>query len=118
MRVHEGVQVGIIVSCSPAQARHEGKKGQEAQQSQQQQQPRPLEQGQRPFTRPVPAPGGTRGKSDQAPSPWWPCGLEKSPEHDTHLLAPAPPFLSLTQFKCAMGKIIPVPARYKGDCAA
>lgn len=62
MRVHERVQVGIAVSRSPAQARHEGKEGQEAQQPQQQQQPRPLEQGQWLLTRPSPAPGG-RGES-------------------------------------------------------
>lgn len=91
MRVHERVQVGVTVSCSPAQARHENKEGQEAQQPQQQQQPRPLEQGQRPLTRPSPAPGGTRGKSDQAPNPWWPDSLARSPHHDTRLLAPAPP---------------------------
>ena len=31
MRVHEWVQVGVAVSRSPAQARHEGQQGQEAQ---------------------------------------------------------------------------------------
>lgn len=62
MRVHEWVQVGVAVSRSPAQARHEGQQGQEAQQPQQQQQPRPLQQGQRPLLGPSPAPGGGEGK--------------------------------------------------------
>lgn len=83
VRVHERVQVGIAVSRSPAQARHEGKEGQEAQQPQQQQQPRPLEQGQRPLTRPSPAPGGwgDEGKSDQASNPpWRPLWLGEEPQ--------------------------------------
>lgn len=98
VRVHERVQVGIAVSRSPAQARHEGKEGQEAQQPQQQQQPRPLEQGQRPLTRPSPAPGGRgdEGKSVRPPiPPGGPCGWERSPSHAPPLLAPAPLSLSL-----------------------
>lgn len=56
MRVHEWVQIGIAVSCSPAQARHEGKEGKETQQPQEQQQPCPLQQGQWPLPRPSTAP--------------------------------------------------------------
>lgn len=118
MRVHERVQVGVTVSCSPAQARHEDKEGQEAQQPDQQQQPRPLEQGQRPLTRPGPAPGGTRVKLDPAPGPWWPRSLERSPGHKHSSSGPSTTVPDPHFLKCAMGMNIPVPAHYKGDYAA
>lgn len=56
MRVHERVQIGITVCCSPAEPRHEGEECQEAQQPQQEQQPCPLEQSQWPLPGPSPAP--------------------------------------------------------------
>lgn len=62
VRVHERVQIGITVSCSPAESRHKGEEGQEAQQPQQEQQPCPLEQSQWSLPRPSPAPKRNEGK--------------------------------------------------------
>lgn len=79
VRVHEWVQIGITVSCSPAEARHKGKECQEAQEPQQEQEPCPLEQSQWPLPGPSPAPERNEQKSDEALEP---CpGTERSLSH-------------------------------------
>lgn len=67
MRVHERVQIGITVCCSPAKPRHEGEECQEAQQPQQEQQPCPLEQSQWPLPGPSPAPKRNERKVRSGP---------------------------------------------------